>query len=173
MTRKCLNCKELQLSGCPTSRKHSLSQSTRLTDRRTEFSSLDRLCISCSAVNINGTWWVSGHPLLITVPFLKRTYFQFACCFSWTGCFSAVLASFLKIYFGPIWRNVHFPVVWTIEVVRQQNRRHSCHKSTLSHTVCNALKCIWECLDFQILWGNPAPFRCPFQMDYTPVLVKS
>jgi len=29
------------------------SQSTRLTDRQTEFSSLDRICIPCSAVKTN------------------------------------------------------------------------------------------------------------------------
>ena len=32
-----------------------LSQSTRVTDRQTEFSLLDRVCISCSAVKINTT----------------------------------------------------------------------------------------------------------------------
>ena len=42
-----------------------------------------------TAADPGGVSRVSGHPpLWLRCPFSKRTYFQFTCCFSWTGCFS-------------------------------------------------------------------------------------
>jgi len=67
----------------------------------------------------------------------------------------------LKIYCGSIWRNVYFPVHldYRSSFASKIDATHV-KKSTLNHTVCNALKCrenASECLDFEIFWEGPTP----------------
>ena len=56
-----------------------------------------------------------------------------------------VLASYLKIYCGPIWRNRHFPVPvdYRNSTASKIDTTHIMKAHALNHIVCNALKC-WE-----------------------------
>ena len=69
------------------------------------------------------------------------------------------LASYLKIYCGPIWRNIHFPVLvdYRNSIAGKIDATHAIKAHSIIQFVMpgNARKSVRECLDFQILWGRP------------------